>query len=149
MEKEEEDNMEEQLPVLSVSVPAPVPVLAPVPYIVPAPAPYTVPAPVPVEVQPEEPVPVSVCEPDQEEPAASRRSSRERGSPKRLMVTGNGKSYVDAVYHNLTRAEEAGWGKKDVSGRCGQGVHHLQHQANGPMCKPYLSRMVPNYTYNL
>ena len=114
MEKEEEDNMEEQLPVLSVSVPAPVPVLAPVPYIVPAP--YTVPAPVPVEVQPEEPVPVSVCEPDQEEPAASRRSSRKRGSPKRLMVTGNGKSYIDAVNHNLARAEEAGWGKKDVSG---------------------------------
>ena len=141
MEKEKEDNMEEQLPVLSVSVPAPVPVLAPVP------APVLVQ--VPAEVQHEQPVPVAEQESDQEEPAAPRRSSRERGLPDRLVVTENGKSYVDAVNNNLAKAKEARWGKKDVSGRCGQGGHHYQSQPNGPQSQPYLSRTVPNYTYNL
>ena len=96
VEEEEEDNdTEEQLPVLPA--PAPAPVLAPVPVPVLAPAPIQVPA----EVQHEGPVPVTEQEPDQEEPLAPRRSSRERGLPDRLVVTGNGKFYGDTVHHNL------------------------------------------------
>ena len=134
VEEEEEHDIEEQLPVPSVPVPAPVPV------------PATVPALVFVEVQPEEPV--SVHEPDQEETVAPRRSSRETGLPDRLVVTRNGKSYVDAVNHNLARAKRALWGKEDVSGHCGQCVHHRQCEANGPRGLPYLSCMVPNSAYN-
>ena len=80
--------------------------------------------------------------------------SREKSAPDRLVVTRNGKSYVDAVNHNLVKAERAGWGKEDVSGRCGRGVQHCQCQAachlrGQALVHANLSRMVLNSVYEL
>ena len=140
--EEEEDGMEEilQLPVPVPAVPVPA---VPVP-AVPVSA-------VPVEFQPEGPAPGSACEPNQEETVAPRRSSRGKSAPNRLVVTRNGKSYVDAVNHNLVKAERARWGKEDVSGR---GVQHCQCQAachlrGQALVHANLSRMVLNSVYEL
>ena len=79
----------------------------------------------------EAPAPVQVLGEDIQE--VPRRSARPRLGPDRLVVTGNGKSYMDVVTENLGKPR----GKEDVSVRC---PSRTSHQA----CVPPPGRVILN-----